>query len=105
MTHDLKKNGKEQPAGKPKEVENLNGIGLKLDRARTTITDCCGEHKGDDEIILYVPDCSEYDTDFIQGDCAMLHFSPKQAKVLSRKLWRLAASTHEKRQTIQVEHT
>ena len=56
MTHDLKKNGKEQPAGKPKEVENLNGIGLKLDRARTTITDCCGEHKGDDEIILYVPD-------------------------------------------------
>lgn len=46
--------------------------------------------KGDDEIILYVSDVSDYDTDFIQSDCAMLHFSPAQAKRLARKLLRLA---------------
>lgn len=75
---------------KPLEIKNLHGMGLMLDRTATTIHDRNGSHRGDDEIILYVPDASEYDTDYIQNDCAMLHFSPSQAKALARKLWKLA---------------
>lgn len=86
----LAKETKDQSMANPVDVKNLNGIGLKLDRVQPTITSCRGEHKGNDEIILYVPNCSEYDTDFTQNDCAMLHFSPAQAKVLARKLLRLA---------------
>lgn len=72
------------------KIDNQCCIGLTLDRVTTTITDCHGTRKGDDEIILYVPDASDYDTDFIQGNCAMLHFSPTQAKILARKLLKLA---------------
>ena len=72
------------------KIDNQHSIGLMLDRVATTFTDCHGTRKGEDEIILYVPDASIYDTDFIQGDCAMLHFSPAQAKRLARKLLRLA---------------
>lgn len=72
------------------KIDNQHGIGLILGRTTTTIIDCHGMRKGDDEIILYVPDASDYDTDFIQSDCAMLHFSPAQAKRLARKLLRLA---------------
>lgn len=86
------KEANEQPAAKPIEVKNLNGIGLKLDRIQTTISDCCGEHKGNDEIILYVSEYFEYDTDFIQDDCAMLHFSPTQARMLASRLWKLAVT-------------
>lgn len=73
------------------KIDNQCGIGLTLDRVATTFTDCHGTRKGDDEIILYVPDASIYDSDFIRDDCAMLHFSPTQAKRLARKLLRLAA--------------
>ena len=72
------------------KIDNQHGIGLILGRTTTTIIDCHGMRKGDDEIILYVSDVSDYDTDFIQSDCAMLHFSPAQAKRLARKLLRLA---------------
>ena len=66
------------------KIDNQHGIGLILGRTTTTIIDCHGMRKGDDEIILYVSDVSDYDTDFIQSDCAM------QAKRLARKLLRLA---------------
>ena len=72
------------------KIDNQHGIGLILGRTTTTIIDCHGMRKGDDELILYVSDVSDYDTDFIQSDCAMLHFSPAQAKRLARKLLRLA---------------
>lgn len=86
----LAKEAKDKAKVEPADIKNLNSIELKIERAQVTITDCHGEHKGDDEIVLYVPNCSEYDTDFIQDDCAMLHFSPAQAKALARKLLRLA---------------
>ena len=60
------------------KIDNQHGIGLILGRTTTTIIDC------------HVSDVSDYDTDFIQSDCAMLHFSPAQAKRLARKLLRLA---------------
>lgn len=72
------------------KIDNQHGIGLTLDRVTTTIVDSNGTHRGDDEIILYVPDASDYDTDFIQGNCAMLCFSPAQAIRLARRLLRLA---------------
>lgn len=74
----------------PLEIKNLHGIGVMLDRTTTTVHNCHGSHRGDDEIILCVPNASEYDTDYIQDDCAILHFSPAQAKALARKLWKLA---------------
>lgn len=49
------------------KIDNQHGIGLTLDRVTTT-----------------------YDTDFIQGNCAMLCFSPAQAIRLARRLLRLA---------------
>lgn len=75
---------------KPLEIKNLHGIGVMLDRTSVTIHDCNGSRRGDDEILLYVPDASEYDTEYIQNDCAILSFSPAQAKALARKLWKLA---------------
>ena len=66
------------------KIDNQHGIGLILGRTTTTIIDCHGMRKGDDEIILYVSDVSDYDTDFIQSDCAMLHFSHAFPVPLSR---------------------
>ena len=73
------------------KISNIMGVGVMLDRITTTITDSTGERRGDDEIIMYVPDCLEYDTDFLHGgDCATLHFTPAQAKELAGQLWALA---------------
>ena len=73
------------------KISNIMGVGVMLDRCTTTITDSTGERRGDDEIIMYVPDCLEYDTDFLHGgDCATLHFTPAQAKELAGQLWALA---------------
>jgi len=36
------------------KIDNQHGIGLILGRTTTTIIDCHGMRKGDDEIILYV---------------------------------------------------
>ena len=79
------------------KIDNQHGIGLTLDRVTTTIVDSNGTHRGDDEIILYVPDASDYDTDFIQGNCAMLCFSPAQAIRLARRLLRLAGKAKKHR--------
>lgn len=84
----------------PLEIKNLHGVGVMLDRTTTTVHDCNGSHRGDDEIILYVPDASEYDTDYIQDDCAILRFSPAQAKALARRLWKLA-----KHEDVEYIHT
>ena len=40
------------------KIDNQHGIGLILGRTTTTIIDCHGMRKGDDEIILYVSDVS-----------------------------------------------
>jgi len=72
------------------KIDNQHGIGLTLDRVTTTIIDSNGTHRGDDEIVMYIPDVSDHDPDFIQGNCAMLWFSPDQAQRLARRLLRLA---------------
>ncbi len=74
---------------RPISIDNLHALDLKLERTETTIEDNTGIHKRADEIILYVPDASNYETDFIQNDCAMLHFSAQQAKALAWKLLKL----------------
>lgn len=75
---------------KPFEIENLHGIGLMLDRTSVTVHTGEGSYRGKDEIILYVPDASTYETDLTQDDCVLLHFTPKQARALARRLWQLA---------------
>lgn len=71
-------------------VENLHGLDISLQRISTTIEDCKGKRQGEDEVVLCVPRASEYDTDFIQNDCAILHFSPRQAKTLAFRLLKLS---------------
>lgn len=75
---------------KPFKIDDLHGLDISLQRITPTIEDADGTRNGDDEIILCVPEASKYDTDFIQEDCAILHFSPRQAIVLARRLMKLA---------------
>lgn len=71
-------------------IDNANGIGLKMCHAENMITDADGTHPGDDEIILFVADVAEYDTDLIQNGDLCLHFTAPQARRLARRLWQMS---------------
>lgn len=75
---------------KPTKIENANALELMLERVETAIKEANESRKCNNEIILFVENASGYDTDFIQEDCAMLHFTPQQARSLAWKLLKLA---------------
>ena len=72
------------------EIDNANGIGLTMHHAQQVITDADGTHPGDDEIILFVADVAEYDTDLIQNGNLSLHFTAPQARRFARRLWQMS---------------
>lgn len=82
-------------------IDNVNGIELNLCHTQITVTDCKGDHPGDDNLLLVVPDAEDYDTDLIQDGAVILHFTKSQARRLARRLWQMAGAmkTAEQRTT------
>lgn len=72
------------------KIENQNGIEIYMQPTQVETISAEGRHHGDDEIMLSIDRPEDYDTDLIQGDTLMLHFSKTQARKFARQLLRMA---------------
>lgn len=86
-------------------VANANGIDLTMRHAQVQVTSCDGTHPGDDEILLFVADVEQYETDLIQNGCLLLHFTKSQAQRLARQLLRMAQDLMTAEQRTDMEDT
>lgn len=72
------------------KIDNTNGIDLLLCHTEVQVTSADGTHPGDDELLLFVANVEQYETDLIQHGNLCLHFSASQARRLARRLWQMS---------------
>lgn len=69
------------------KVSNNNGIDIYISKNPTLITDCNGDHRGEDSIDIVINNVSEYDTDLMPSeDTVVISLSNKDALKLIRQL-------------------
>lgn len=71
-------------------IDNANGITLTMHLAHTEIIDAEGTSLGDDEVLLFIADVDQYDSDLIQNGDLCLHFTAAHARRLARRLWQMS---------------
>lgn len=72
------------------KIDNANGIELNMHHTQVCVTSQNGTAPSDDQILLFVADVEQYETDLIQDGNLCLHFTKSQAKRFARQLLRMA---------------
>lgn len=68
------------------EIANQNKIEIFLDKVPSLISDENGNHRGEDAIIIRIPNVEDYDNDLIQDNVLHLSFTNNQALRLAQQL-------------------